>query len=374
MAMDAIPVILDQIQCLPKGCKKVDILVVSSGGDPMVAWRIMSLLREKVDEVGVLVPQAAYSAATLLALGADEIVMHPSGNLGPVDPQITVNGKGDKGQSQQIQFGTEDLAGFLNFVKQNVGLSDQAQLSSAFELFCKEVGSVPIGVAARSSRLALSLSAKLLSMHMKTDGDKQKATNISATLNKEFFHHGYPVGRREAKELGLKVVFPEKKLETCMWNTWLQIEKDLKCRIPFTPLDEVAANNECCTLFGPSVSIQLPTNLPDQLRQQVIQQVLSQIHIVETPPVAYTNYHSLIESSRIGYVFKSSGRIFASKTANGDIAVKTVPLVSGRWCSSSEESSDLEEENPRDVPVNNTDTQPANEEANNGAENTTPNA
>lgn len=333
----------------------------------MVAWRIMSLLREKVNEVGVLVPQAAYSAATLLALGADEIVMHPSGNLGPVDPQITVNGKGEKGQSQQIQFGTEDLAGFLNFVKQNVGLSDQAQLSSAFELFCKEVGSVPIGVAARSSRLALSLSAKLLNMHMKTDGDKQKATNISATLNKEFFHHGYPVGRKEAKELGLKVVFPDKKLETCMWNTWQQIEKDLKFRIPFTPMDEVAAHGGCRDLFGPSLSIQIPTNLPEPLKQQIMSQVLNQIRVVEIPPVAYTNLHSLIESSRCGHVFKSSGRIFASKTANGDITVKTVPMVSGRWCSS-QEANNVLKEGPRDAAAEEPDAQPVKEEADHGAE------
>jgi ClpP class serine protease len=43
----------------------------------------MSLLREKVKDVAILIPQAAFSAATLMALGADEIVMHPCGNLGP---------------------------------------------------------------------------------------------------------------------------------------------------------------------------------------------------------------------------------------------------------------------------------------------------
>ena len=81
MAMDAVPEILDQVLALPRDCKAVDLLVVSLGGDPTVAWRVMTLLRDRVKKVGVLIPQSAFSAATLLALGADEIIMHPFSNF-----------------------------------------------------------------------------------------------------------------------------------------------------------------------------------------------------------------------------------------------------------------------------------------------------
>src|SRR5271157_4195568 len=133
MMPDALPEMIDQIRLLPQDKSGVDLLVVSNGGDPTVAWRIISLLRERVSKVGALVPQSAFSAATLLALGADEIIMHPCGNLGPVDPQITTLKPGTK---DVIQFGSEDLAGFLRFVRDKVGLSDQEHLKSAFELFC----------------------------------------------------------------------------------------------------------------------------------------------------------------------------------------------------------------------------------------------
>ena len=63
----------------------MDLLLVSNGGDPVVSWRIISLLRERFKKVGVLLPYQAYSAATLVALGADDIVMHPFSNLGPVE-------------------------------------------------------------------------------------------------------------------------------------------------------------------------------------------------------------------------------------------------------------------------------------------------
>lgn len=76
MAVDSIPVFLDQLQALPVDPEALDLLIVSMGGDPTVAWRSVSLIRERVKHFTVLIPQAKFSAATLIALGADEIVMH----------------------------------------------------------------------------------------------------------------------------------------------------------------------------------------------------------------------------------------------------------------------------------------------------------
>ena len=88
MAGDVIHEFANQLLKIPNDVEEVDILIVSNGGDATVAWRVISMLREKFKRVSVLLPYAAFSAATLLALGADEIVMHPFSNLGPVDPQL----------------------------------------------------------------------------------------------------------------------------------------------------------------------------------------------------------------------------------------------------------------------------------------------
>ena len=124
MAKDAVPELLDQLQALEPATEALDLLLVSDGGDPTVAWSIVSLIRERVKEFAVLVPQAAYSAATLIALGADEIVMHPNGNLGPVDPQIRTIRRSESGNEEQLQFGAEDLNSFLRFTKDTVGRTD----------------------------------------------------------------------------------------------------------------------------------------------------------------------------------------------------------------------------------------------------------
>ena len=70
-----------------KGNGSVDILLHSPGGLPDATERLVGLLRGKFNEVNFLIPHSAYSAATMLALSGDRIVLHPSATLGPINPQ-----------------------------------------------------------------------------------------------------------------------------------------------------------------------------------------------------------------------------------------------------------------------------------------------
>ena len=66
----------------------VDVLLVSNGGSAEAAERIVGLLRDSFEEIRFFVPGNAYSAATLICLAGDEIVMTNLSTLGPIDPQI----------------------------------------------------------------------------------------------------------------------------------------------------------------------------------------------------------------------------------------------------------------------------------------------
>jgi len=68
--------------------KEVDILLHSPGGSPEATERIVDILRSKFEKVYFLIPHSAYSAATMLALSGDEVVLHWGASLGPIDPQI----------------------------------------------------------------------------------------------------------------------------------------------------------------------------------------------------------------------------------------------------------------------------------------------
>lgn len=72
---------------------ELHILLSSPGGDGETAVRILRSAHSRCKRLVVLVPDQAKSAATLIALGADEIVMGPASDLGPIDPQIELPSK-----------------------------------------------------------------------------------------------------------------------------------------------------------------------------------------------------------------------------------------------------------------------------------------
>jgi len=226
MAGDAVRWFIDQINLIQTG-NSVDILLHSTGGDALAAWKIMSLLRERFDHVAVLVPYMAFSAATIFALGADEIVMHPYASLGPIDPQIHVQQDGER-----RAFSFEDVGAFLRFLVDEVKLSEQPYVSSVVEKLFTVVDPLHIGGAKRASELATDVGERLLLTHMTSPEEKGRPREIAENLNKSFFSHGDAVSRRRARSLDLKIRDDDPELEALMWSAYLEIEEYLKMRKP----------------------------------------------------------------------------------------------------------------------------------------------
>lgn len=66
----------------------VDIFLISNGGSAETTERIVKLFRGRYKHIRFILPANAYSAATLMCLAGDEIIMDGSATLGPIDPQI----------------------------------------------------------------------------------------------------------------------------------------------------------------------------------------------------------------------------------------------------------------------------------------------
>jgi hypothetical protein len=318
MATDALPYLMDQLDRLPAEATSIDFMIASLGGDPMVAWRIMSLIRQRVDKVYVLVPQSAYSAATLVALGADEIVMHPNSHLGPVDMQITTTGT----EGKRRKFSTEDIGAFLDFVKDRLGINDQRHLRRLFEITCREVGSLGVGFTSRSSKLAVSLGERLLSFHMNDDGPAApkakpgegkidlKRKSVVESLSRHFHSHAYPVSRKEAIEINLPIAERDPTLEYLMWQAWLDLEEELKERKPFSPIIELLNSNQAAKLLSPVPQLDVPGNVPSPMVQADLDAV-SKAPTVD--PVSFEHVDALMESSRLAHRGVTKGKILASR-------------------------------------------------------------
>jgi ClpP class serine protease len=74
--------------------KAIDVLLETGGGSGETAEDIVHLLHHKYQSVGFIVPGMAKSAATIMVMAGDEILMEPaSSSLGPIDAQIQWEGK-----------------------------------------------------------------------------------------------------------------------------------------------------------------------------------------------------------------------------------------------------------------------------------------
>ena len=79
MAPDVIPVIYRHLLAMNTDPKKDTIDLLHSfewRRLGIVPWRLVTNVREFCKSFNVLVPHLAYSAATLTALGADQVIMH----------------------------------------------------------------------------------------------------------------------------------------------------------------------------------------------------------------------------------------------------------------------------------------------------------
>jgi len=116
--MDGIPLIGKQLQTIGK-IKNIDLFLYSAGGDTMVPWRLVSMIREYCDKFSVLVPYKAHSSATMIALGADEIVMSNLSELSPIDPSTAnvFNPLDPTNPQNRIPISVEDVMAYFDLAK-----------------------------------------------------------------------------------------------------------------------------------------------------------------------------------------------------------------------------------------------------------------
>lgn len=209
MAMDSIRKIYEHLQLIGGSKKKVDIdlFLHSNGGDGTVPWRLVTLIREYARKFSVLVPYRAFSAATLTALGADNVVMHPMGMLGPTDPTVAnpFNPRDPKGR--QLGISVEDVTAYIALIKDDAGIQHEDELVQAFNKLAEQVHPLALGNVKRSLSQSRMMAKKLLALHMNMSKEEHKINEIVDNLTSKLFYHGHPINRQESrKQVGLHTV------------------------------------------------------------------------------------------------------------------------------------------------------------------------
>lgn len=303
IAEDSVRVFFDHLLLLPsRPVTSLDLFLCSNGGSGTVPWRMVSLFREYAKSFNVLIPYRSYSAATLIALGADEIVMHPFAELGPIDPTVSNAFNPTDQRTGQLQgISVEDVKAYINFIKSTVGITHEDELIKAVEALTAKVHPLALGNVERFLAQSRMIAKKILRTHM-PDSEEHTIEEIIENMASKLYFHGHPINRKEAKEdlrLKVKLDLPP-ALETAMWDLYQDFETEFENQSIFFPAGDLAA------MAAPTaVPAQMPLPVNPQLPMQMLMAAGQQ-----APPVEreYNLLHAMVESPRLTNKFTTQRR------------------------------------------------------------------
>lgn len=181
-----------------KRLEKVYIFIKSDGGNGQASLRMVHLLREFAAHVCALVPLECLSAATMIALGADKIMMGPIARLSAVDTSLRHDLSPLDRENDRVSVSQNEVERILRSWKNIAGHSTAHPFESLFQY----VHPLVIGAVDRASMLSIRLCEEIMAYHMK---DAEAIRRISNTLNSDYPAHSYPITAREAQRIGLNV-------------------------------------------------------------------------------------------------------------------------------------------------------------------------
>jgi hypothetical protein len=176
--------------------RKAALFLKSDGGNPEAALRFVHLLRQRFAHITLLAPFECASAATMVALGANEIHMGPTSYLTAVDSSLKHDLSPVDHHNYLVSVSQDEVMRILRMWK------EQKQGGNPFPEVYKYLHPLVLGALDRSSSLSIRICQELLNYHLHNPA---KVKKISRALNYDYPSHSYPITAREARRLGLTV-------------------------------------------------------------------------------------------------------------------------------------------------------------------------
>jgi hypothetical protein len=176
----------------------LSVFIKSDGGYGQASLRMVNLLRQFTQRLTAIAPLECASAATMLALGADKILMGPLAHLSAVDTSLTHDLSPIDRDNNRVSVSQDELQRVVRLWQKES--DNEREASNPYESLFSHVHPLVIGAADRSSALSTKLCIEILSYHLK---DPAKAERISDTLNSGYPAHSYPIMLQEVQRIGL---------------------------------------------------------------------------------------------------------------------------------------------------------------------------
>jgi len=200
---------------------RLGVVLFSGGGDIdeayLLATYLQGIAREKLV---VYVPRYAKSAATLLALAGDEVIMLPVAELGPVDPVIY-----DHRTGRYVP---------LQSILEILNLLSRGEISKdVVNAILERLPVIELGDYKRAVEHNAELCARVLASRMMRD-DPGRAREVAERLV-SFKQHSAAITVRDSREMGLRVREAEGEEAECLWRLhelWVENVVELETSQP----------------------------------------------------------------------------------------------------------------------------------------------
>lgn len=174
------------------------LFIKSDGGSGQVSLRLVNLLRQHCRRLVALVPFECASAATMITLGADQILMGPTAYLTAVDTSLNHALSPVDRDNDRVSVSLDELN---RVIRRWQAVESQANAQeNPYKSLFGYVHPLVIGAVDRAESLSVMLCRELLAYHI---ADEAKAHDIAATLNSKYPSHSYPILLKEAQKIGL---------------------------------------------------------------------------------------------------------------------------------------------------------------------------
>jgi ClpP class serine protease len=224
------------------GAEQINVVLHSPGGDATIVEKMVDMCRGHLSGnnrmLRIIIPNIAKSAATVMSLGSDTIVMGYCSELGPIDPQIQIVVSGAHQWVSALAFVEsrdnimKDLEKAINAKTPTVGLLQQ--LAGLNIPFTQEM--------AHQIDFAKKTAARLLDKYMlKSSFPNQKRRAKKANeiaeklLSKELFpvHGQFIDGETAKRELNLNVEVLDKndELWRLVWEYYVRCEVQMNIQM-----------------------------------------------------------------------------------------------------------------------------------------------
>ena len=194
----------------------LDLMLHTGGGDVDAAEKLINLVRTKVGEatLRVIVPDYAKSAGTLIAIGANVILMSDSSELGPIDPQVVLaDANGNRLQHSVFTYlGAYEK--YRDAVKENADDIEARIMLSKLEPQTVEWFQ-------RVLQRSTTLAGQLLSRDMLKE-DANWTLVLDKLIDKDrWLSHGQAISADDAAEMGLKITY--QKPDSLPWQDFWRL-------------------------------------------------------------------------------------------------------------------------------------------------------